>query len=399
MPPSLLHRKRKSENMDISEIINELGEDRQHYFNAIAPPIIQTSNFAFNTVADLRHAFKDEMSGYLYSRGLNPTVDILRKKLAALDGAEDCLVFNNGAAAIYAAVMANVKGGDHIISVRNPYTWAQKTFDLILSRFGITTTYIDGTHLQQFEEARKPYTTFIYLESPNSWTYAIQPLKEVAAFARQHGIVTLIDNSYCTPLYQRPIEMGIDLCMQTATKYISGHSDTLGGVLTGTHAMMKKIFDLEYLAVGSGIQPFNAWLLLRGLRTLPMRLERIYKTTAEVLQFLKAHTRIEKIIFPLDESFPQYHLAKEQMKGAGGLLTITLKEGTVESITRFCESLKHFSMAVSWGGHESLVIPKCAGLEPAQFNPANEEHQYVRVYTGLEEAGYLIKDLKQALEK
>ncbi|HEV7329971.1 MAG TPA: PLP-dependent transferase [Flavisolibacter sp.] len=385
--------------MDTSYIINELAEDREHYFNAIAPPIIQTSNFRFESVAALRKAFEDEMGGYVYSRGLNPTVDILRKKLAALDGAEDCLVFNNGAAAIYAAVLANVKSGDHIISVNKPYSWAQKTFDLILTRFGITTTYIDGTDISQFEAARQPNTTFIYLESPNSWNFAIQPIREVAQLAKAHGITTLIDNSYCTPLYQRPIEMGIDLSMQTATKYIGGHSDTLGGVLSGSHQRMKKIFDLDYLAIGSGIQPFNAWLLIRGLRTLPARLERITHTTGEVLRFLKKHPRIDNILFPLDESFPQYSLAKEQMQGACGLLTITLKEGTAESITRFCESLKHFSMAVSWGGHESLVIPKCAGIPPDQFDPANTEHQYIRIYTGLEDPQYLINDLAQALEK
>lgn len=384
---------------NLSHIINELAEDRENYFNAVSPPIVQTSNFAFKSVADLRKAFEDEMSGYVYSRGLNPTVDILRKKLAALDGAEDCLVFNNGAAAIFAAVLANVKAGDHIISVRNPYSWAQRTFDVILSRFGITTTYIDGKTIEEFEEARKPYTTFIYLESPNSWNFSIQPIKEVAAFAKQHNIITLIDNSYCTPLYQRPIEMGIDLCMQTATKYISGHSDTLGGVLTGSHQLIKKIFDSEYLAVGSGIQPFNAWLLIRGLRTLPARLSYISQTTAEVLKFLKTHPKIDTVLFPLDESFPQYSLAKEQMSGASGLITFTLKGGTVESITRFCESLKHILMAVSWGGHESLVIPKCAGLPPQDFDASKAEHQYIRLYTGLEEPQYIINDLQQALEK
>lgn len=384
---------------DLSYIINELAEDREQYFNAIAPPIVQTSNFQFKTVAGLRKAFEDEMGGYLYSRGLNPTVDILRKKLAALDGAEDCLVFNNGAAVIFAAAFANVKSGDHIISVRKPYSWAQRTFDSILPRFGVTTTYIDGTDIENFEAARKPNTRFIYLESPNSWTYELQPLREVAAFAKKHGITTFIDNSYCTPLYQRPIEMGIDLCMQTATKYIGGHSDTLGGVLSGSHQMMKKIFDLEYLAVGSGIQPFNAWLLLRGLRTLPARLDRISNTTNKVVPFLKTHPRVEKIIFPFDEWFPQYDLAKAQMSGACGLFTITLKDGTMESITRFCESLQHFFMAVSWGGHESLVIPKCAGIQPQDFDPSNEEHQYIRIYTGLEDPQYLIKDLAQALEK
>jgi len=382
---------------DISYIINELAEDRESYFNAIAPPIMQSSNFAFKSIAALRTAFEDEMGGYLYSRGLNPTGDILRKKLAALDQAEDCLVFGSGAAAIFAGVFANVKAGDHIVSVKSPYTWAQKMFDVILPRFGITTTYVDGTDTKNFEAALKPYTTLIYLESPNSWTFAIQDLKEVVALAKAHNIVTMIDNSYCTPIYQRPIALGIDLSMQTATKYISGHSDTLGGVLSGSHIMIKKIFDSEYLNVGSGISPFNAWLLLRGLRTLPARLERITVTTKKVLEFLKAHPKIDQVLFPLDGSFPQYQLARTQMDGACGLMTITLKNGTMESITRFCESLRHFFIAVSWGGHESLVIPKCAGLLPGDFDKDNIEHQYIRIYTGLEEPTYLIDDLNQAL--
>ncbi len=383
--------------MDISQIINELGEDRQNYFNAVAPPIIQTSNFAFKKVADLSKAFEDEMGGYLYSRGLNPTVDILRKKLAALDRAEDCLIFNNGAAAIFAGIFANVKSGDHIVSVKAPYTWVQRMLDVILPRFGVTSTYIDGTKIENWEKATLPNTTFYYLESPNSWDFALQPIKEIATFAKSKGIVTLIDNSYCTPLYQQPIEMGIDMAMQTATKYIGGHSDTLGGVLSGSHAMMKKIFDSEYLNIGSGIQPFNAWLLIRGLRTLPARIERITKSTAEVVAYMKQHPKVESILFPFDESFSQYQLAKEQMKGACGLFTFVLKADTMDSIVRFCESLKHIMLAVSWGGHESLVIPKCAGLKPGDFNPNNKEHRYVRMYVGLEEPQYLIKDLEQAL--
>ena len=383
--------------MDISQIINELGEDRENYFNAVAPPIMQTSNFVFNKVAELQKAFEDEMGGYLYSRGLNPTVDILRKKLAALDGAEDCLVFNNGAAAIFAGIFANIKSGDHIVSVAKPYTWVQRMFDVILPRFGVSTTYIDGTKLENWKQATQPNTTFCYLESPNSWDYALQPIRDVAAFAKSKGITTLIDNSYCSPLYQKPIEMGIDMVMQTATKYIGGHSDTLGGVLCGSHAMMKKIFDSEYLNIGSGIQPFNAWLLIRGLRTLPARIERITKSTAEVVAFMKQHPKVESILFPFDESFPQYELAKQQMKGACGLFTFVLKTNKMESIVKFCESLRHIMMAVSWGGHESLIIPKCSGIVPSEFDPANKEHRYVRMYVGLEDPQYLIDDLAQAL--
>lgn len=385
--------------MDISQIINELGEDRENYFNAVAPPIMQTSNFTFKKVADLHKAFEDEMGGYLYSRGLNPTVDILRKKLAALDGAEDCLVFNNGAAAIFAGIFANIKSGDHIVSVAKPYTWVQKMFDVILPRFGVTVTYIDGTTIANWQNATKDNTTFYYLESPNSWDFAIQPIKEVAALAKSKSITTLIDNSYCTPLYQQPIEMGIDMAMQTATKYIGGHSDTLGGVLSGTKTMMKKIFDSEYLNIGSGIQPFNAWLLIRGLRTLPARIERITKSTAAVVAFMQQQPKVESVIFAGDASFPQYELAKQQMKGACGLFTFVLKTHEMKSIVLFCESLQHIMMAVSWGGHESLIIPKCAGLKEEDFDPSNREHRYIRMYVGLEEPEYLIKDLEQALGK
>ncbi|MEO5564525.1 MAG: aminotransferase class I/II-fold pyridoxal phosphate-dependent enzyme [Chitinophagaceae bacterium] len=384
---------------DLSYILMELGEERENYFNAIAPPIMQTSNFAFKTVDELSKAFDDEMSTYLYSRGLNPTVDILRKKLAALDGAEDCLIFNNGAAAIFAGILANLKTGDHIVSVSKPYSWVSRMFDIILPRFGITTTYVDGRIADNYFIATKPNTTFYYLESPNSWDYALQDIRAIATFAKSKNITTLIDNSYCSPLYQKPIEMGIDMSMQTATKYISGHSDTLGGVLSGSKPMIKKIFDSEYMNIGSGIQPFNAWLLIRGLRTLRARFETIARSTPEVVAFIKQHPKVESILFPFDESFPQYELAKKQMTGAGGLFTFILKTKKREEVVKFCESLRHILMAVSWGGHESLVIPKCAGIKPTDFDATNPEHRSVRMYVGLEEASYLISDLEQALAK
>lgn len=385
--------------MDLSYILNELGEDRELYFNAIAPPIIQTSNFKFDKVDALRSAFADEMSTYLYSRGINPTVDILRKKLAALDGAEDCLVFNNGAAAIFAAVLAHVKAGDHIVSVQQPYTWVQRLFDIILPRFGVSTTYVDGRKPENYFNATLSNTCFYYLESPNSWNLALQDIPAITAFAKARGIVTLIDNSYCTPLYQRPIGMGVDLAMQTATKYIGGHSDTLGGVLCGSRERIKKIFDSEYLNIGSGIQPFNAWLLIRGLRTLQARLERINQTTQQVVQFVKQHPAVSGVIYPFDESFDQYALAKQQMQAAPGLFSFFLKAQTRQQVVTFCESLQHIMMAVSWGGHESLLLPKCAGLQEHEFDPANPEHCMVRMYTGLEDAGYLMADLEQAFQK
>ena len=385
--------------MDISYILNEFAEEREHYFNAVSPPIMQTSNFVFNTVDEMRKAFADEYSVFLYSRGKNPTTEILRRKLAALDGAEDCLVFGSGAAAIFASVFANVKSGDHIVSVNKPYTWAQRMFDVILPKFGVSTTYIDGRDIANFERAILPNTSVIYLESPNSWDFALQDLRAVAELAKSEGIVTIIDNSYCTPLYQKPIEMGIDLSLQTATKYISGHSDTLGGVLSGSKAMMERIFNSEFMTVGSGIAPFNAWLLIRGLRTLPARLDRITASTDHVLAFLKQHPRVESVLFPLDESFPQYELAKKQLKGGCGLLTFTMKADNIRQIEKFCEDLQHISMAVSWGGHESLIIPKCSGIQSEDFDIANPEHRMLRLYVGLEDPGYLVNDLSQAFDK
>lgn len=383
----------------ISHIINELGEERAMYFNAVSPPIWQASNFSFDKVDDFSKAFEDERNCYLYSRGINPTTDILRKKLAALDSAEDCLLFNSGAAAIYAGIIANVKAGDHIVSVKNPYSSAKKMFDAILPRFNVSVTYVEGKTIESWQDAILPNTVLFYLESPNSWTYELQPLQAIAKLAKQHQIITFIDNTYCTPLFQNVIEMGIDIAMQTATKYIGGHSDTLGGVLCGSNSMMKKIFDTEFMVIGSGLQPFNGWLLLRGLRTMPMRLERIKNTTHEIIRFLENHPGVEKIIFPFHPSFDQYELAKSQMKEALGLVTIVLKKRNRVEIIRFCESLRHFLMAVSWGGHESLVIPRCTFIGDNIFDPNNEVHRHIRLYFGLEDSVLLMKDLDQALNQ
>jgi cystathionine beta-lyase/cystathionine gamma-synthase len=384
--------------MDLSYILNELGEERENYFNAIAPPIIQTSNFSFRNVAEFRTALADEYEAILYSRGNNPTVDILRKKLAALDGAEDALVFGSGVASIAVPLLALLKQGDHVVSVAKPYSWTVKLFERLLPKFGITTTFVDGTKTENFEKALQANTKLIYLESPNTFTYELQDLPAVAALAKSKGILTMIDNSYCSPINQQPYVMGIDLVAQSATKFIGGHSDVVAGVVTGSKAIIKKIFDAEFLNIGGNISPMNAWLLIRGLRTLPLRIERVCASTKKVVDYLAAHPRIERVIFPFHPSFPQYELAKKQMKDAGGLFSIVLKANTLEEVEKFCNSLKHFFLAVSWGGHESLVIPSAVSIKPHEFDVTNSTHRLIRIYVGLEDAEYLIADLKQALE-
>ncbi|QEC50930.1 trans-sulfuration enzyme family protein [Anseongella ginsenosidimutans] len=380
--------------MDLSYILNHLGEDREGYFNAVAPPVVQTSNFAFPTVEAMRRGLREEFSYPAYTRGVNPTVEMLREKMAALEGAEDALVFASGSGAIASAVMSNVNSGDHIVSVRDPYTWTNILFSKLLPGFGVETTFIDGCDPANFEKAIKANTRILYLESPNSFTFELQDLGAVSEIARRRGVLTMIDNSYSGPLYQQPLKMGIALSIHSATKYIGGHSDTMGGVVCGSREMMRRIFDSGYMTLGGVAAPFNAWLLLRGLRTLALRMERSSDSTAKIIGFLEKQPEVEKIYYPLYKGNPQYELARRQMTKAGGLFTVALRAASVEQVERFCDSLKRFLLAVSWGGHESLVMPRCLGMPPGS---TQEGYNLVRFYIGLEDPEVLTEDLRQAL--
>lgn len=384
--------------MNISYILNELGEERQNYFNAVAPPIVQTSNFVFNTVADFRAGLSDEYDKNIYSRANNPTINILRKKLAALDGAEDAMVFGSGVAAIAVPVIALLQSGDHVVCVENPYNWTIKLFTKLLPRFGVTCTFVDGTDMQNIANALQANTKLIYLESPCTFSYELQDLAAVARLAKSKGIITMIDNSYCSPMYQQPIKLGIDLVAQSATKYLGGHSDVVAGVLTGSRALLKKIFELEHMNIGAGMAPQTAWLLIRGLRTLPLRLQRSFESCQKVTAWLQQHPTVDEVIWPFLPNFKQAALAKQQMQGCGGLFSFTLKDPSVEKIERFCNNLQHILMAVSWGGHESLIIPAIATIPVANYQADNYRHQLIRMYVGLEDADYLIADLEQALK-
>ena len=385
--------------MDLSWILNHLGEDREQYFGAVAPPIVQSSIFAFPTVAKMRDAFRDELAAHVYTRGNNPTVEILRRKVAALEGAEDCLMFGSGAAAISAAVIGSLCAGDHAICVARPYSWTRSVLHTMLGRFGVTTTFIDGTDIANFENALTDQTRLIVCESPNSMTFEQQDLAAVAALAKSRGIRTLCDNSWATPLNQSPIALGIDLVAHSATKYLNGHSDVVAGVLCGRHEVMQEIFKGPFMTLGALLAPHDAWLMIRGLRTLPIRMQRIAATTAEVRAFLEAHPKIRKIHAPFATDNPQLALTAQQLRGSSGLLTLELDARDVASVERFCDSLKRFLMTVSWGGYESLLFP-VAAVHPADspLNPPGVlSLNLVRLSIGLEEPSVLIRDLEAAL--
>jgi cystathionine beta-lyase/cystathionine gamma-synthase len=326
-------------------------------------------------------------------------VSILRKKIAALAGADDALVFSSGAAAVAAAVMANVKAGDHVVCVAKPYSWTNKLLNSYLKRFDVSVTMIDGTSIQNFVDATTETTVLYFLESPNSFTFELQDIKAVAAFAKAQNIVTVIDNSYCTSIGQRCIEMGVDIEIHSATKYYGGHSDVVAGFLIANQAMIDKVFGTELLNIGGIISPHDAWLLIRSMRTLLLRLAQIQKTTEAVVAFMENHPQVEKVIYPFSKSFTQFELAQQQMTWCGGLFTAEIKAKDTEQIELFCNSLETFLMAVSWGGHESLIIPACSFYPKDDYRGSTFPFNTIRFYIGLENVDFLLQDLKQAFKK
>lgn len=383
--------------MDISKIINELGEDRTLHFGAVTPPIYQSSNFCFPDVATIRASLVDEMDVPFYTRGHNPTVAILRKKVAALEGTEEALIFSSGSASIAAAVMHSVQAGDHVVCVEKPYSWTDKLLNDMLVRYGVETTMVDGTDPTNYAAAIRPNTKLIYLESPNSLTFELQDISAVTAIAREHGITTILDNSYATPLNQRPAALGVDIIVHSASKYLSGHSDLVAGVLCTSRGRAEKIFHAEFMTLGGNISPHDAWLILRGLRTLPIRMERIAQTTPKVVQFLENHPKVERMIYPHSPSHPQHALALQQQSRPAGQFSVLLKAENIAAVDRFTDALERFLIACSWGGYESLVFPICALYASENYGESSLPWNMVRFFVGLEETDVLISDLEQAL--
>jgi cystathionine beta-lyase/cystathionine gamma-synthase len=381
--------------MDINDIFFHHGENHEEWYNSIAPPIYQTSNFKLNTVEQFREKIKDEFQHYLYTRGNNPTVHILRKKIAALEGMEEALVFSSGSAAMAAAIASRVNAGDHIISVARPYTWTRKFIENWLTRFGVSHTFVDARRIKNIESAIQENTRCIIIESPNSLTFELQDLSAISLLAKKHDITTILDNSYCTPIYQKSGDFGIDIAVHSATKYLNGHGDVIAGVVCGSEAHIRSIFSNEFMMWGAIISPYEAAMILRGLRTLPLRLKRSDESAMYIASKLENHPKIRKVIHPFLPSFDQHELAKKQMKGCGGLFSIVLNTDDEAACIRFSNNLKRFAMAASWGSYESLQMPMVVF---AGYSGKGPDFNLVRLYVGLEDPEYLLDDLYQALE-
>lgn len=369
---------------------------------AVVPPIYQNSLFTFESWDDIDQAFDNRMESFIYTRGRNPTVKLVEEKLAALCGGEKAQLFPSGMGAISAAVMHCVNTGDHIITIKNLYGPANNFISSYLKpKFNIEVTYVSGKDISDFENAIQDNTSLIYLESPSSAVFSLQDIEAVAKLAKSKGIKTMIDNTWTSPIFQKPLALGIDLEIHSCSKYIGGHSDVVAGLVVGSKKDVESISLREFEWIGAKIAPFEAWLLLRSLRTLPIRMKQHQENALAVAEFLENHPKIQLVRYPGAKSFDQKELAKKQMTGLTGLMGFQLKTDELEKIKAFVNTLKYFHLGVSWGGHESLIyapaISYLKELSPDQFAGLGISLGDMRISIGLENKEDLIGDLNRAL--
>ena len=376
-------------------VCTEIEADAGAGWSPAAPPIVQTSLFTYPTFEALLDAFAAEHKNRLYTRGQNPTVEILERKLAALERGEACKVFASGMAAVSAVILGLLRAGDHILFVNQTYGPTLQLAER-MRRFGIEHDLLLDTDVDSVARALRPNTKLVWLESPGTMTFRMLDVPAIAALARDHGALTCIDNSWATPLFQKPITFGVDLVVHSATKYIGGHSDVVAGAVITTAERMEELFYGAFLLNGGILSPFDAWLLLRGLRTLPVRMKQHHEDALRVAEFLAGHPAVRRVHHP---AFTEdRELAERQLTGYSGLFSFDLVRDDFDSVARVINSLRRFHIGVSWGGFESLVIsPRRRGNE-AYLDRRRIPRGLIRISVGLEGADALIEDLAQALE-
>ena len=390
--------------MGADTLLAHFAEERGAYHGAVVPPIFQNSLFTFDSWQAIDQAFDDRTGSYIYTRGQNPSVSVAEQKIARLAGGERAKLFASGMAAISAVILHHVRAGDHVVTVDNIYGPA-RTFltGYLADKMDLGTTFVSGEHISDFEAALTDRTRLIYLESPSSAVFSLQDLAAVAELARDRGIPTVVDNTWATPIFQRPLELGIDFEVHSCSKYLGGHSDLVTGVVIGKEQAIIDLTVREYELLGGKMAPWEAWLLTRSLRTLSMRMDRHQHNALTVANFLENHPAIRRVRYPGLESHPQYELAQKQMTGTSGLLSFELKTSDVGKIRNFVNAVRVFQIGVSWGGHESLIyapaISYLKELPPEQFERLGISLGDIRLSVGLENAEDLVRDLDRALEQ
>jgi cystathionine beta-lyase/cystathionine gamma-synthase len=363
----------------------------------MATPIYQTSTFE---VADNDEQLRVTPTDHFYTRYGNPTNTVAEQTIAQLEGVDAALTFASGMGAITTTIMALLKSGDHIVAQRDIYGGATKFFTQWLPKMGIETTLVDTTDYEQHARAIRPNTKLLYVESPTNPAVRVVDLKKIAALARQHDLISMIDATFGTPINQRPAEFGIDLIMHSGTKYLAGHSDLICGVVSGSSELIDKIHSTR-TTLGNCMDPHASWLLIRGLKTLAVRVARQNDNALRVAQFLSQHAKVRRMHYPFLKNHPEYAVAREQMSGGGGMVSFEV-EGTGDDARRLTESLRLFTLAPSLGGVESLVsipvLTSHAMISAQDRQKMGVTEQMIRLSVGIENADDLIADLEHALQ-
>ena len=363
----------------------------------LATPIYQTSTFE---VTDNEEELRATHTDHFYTRYGNPTNTVAEQTIAALEGVDAALTFASGMGAITTTLMALLKSGDHIVAQRDIYGGVSKFLSQWLPKMGIETTFVDTTEYEQHERAIRPNTKLLYLESPTNPTLRVVDLKLVAAVAKRHNILSMIDSTFGTPVNQHPAEFGIDLVMHSGTKYLGGHTDLICGVVAGRQELTKKIWETR-TTLGNCMDPHASWMLVRGLKTLAVRVARQNENALRVAGFLAENAKVRKVHYPFLKSHAQHGLAREQMKGGGGMVSFEV-EGSGDDARRVSEAMRLFTLAPSLGGVESLVsipvLTSHAMVPAAERAKMGVTEQLIRLSVGIESAEDLIGDLERALE-
>ena len=369
--------------------------------SAVSSPIWQTSTFRADSAEHFAEIATATRPSEFYTRYGNPTHREAEATIAALEGGEAALLAASGMGAIFTAMLCNLRAGDHVVAQRNLYASTNTLIEELLPRWGIEHTFVEQTDAADFAEVLRPQTKLIYVETPSNPLMRITDLRAVATLGRERRITTMVDNTFATPVNQRPLELGIDVCVHSATKYLGGHSDITAGVVVGSREFVERAWKFGLVA-GAVLSPFDGWLLLRGLRTLGLRVERHNSNALAVARFLEAHPQVERVHYPGLESHPQHTLARTQMSGFTGVLSVELK-GDIRAAERFVASLKLGMNAASLGGYETLVVHPAAmwtqQLSAEQRAAMGVSDRLVRISVGLEDEADLIKDFAQALER
>jgi cystathionine beta-lyase/cystathionine gamma-synthase len=373
------------------------GDELQKKSGPVATPIMQTSTFE---VTDNDEQLAVTPTDHFYTRYGNPTNTVAEKRVAELEGVDAALTFASGMGAITTTILALLKAGDHIVAQRDIYGGATKFLSQWLPRLGIETSFVDTTDYQQHERAVRPNTKLLYLESPTNPTLRIVDLKAAADVAKRHGLISMIDGTFGTPINQNPAKYGIDLVMHSGTKYLSGHTDLICGVVAGRGGLLDKIHATRN-TLGNCMDPHASWMLVRGLKTLAVRVARQNENALQVAGFLEQHAKVQRVHYPFLKSHAQYEVARKQMTGGGGIVTLEVK-GTGEDARRASEAMRLFTLAPSLGGVESLVsipvLTSHAMIETAQRDKMGVTEQMIRLSVGIENVNDLIADLEKALE-